>query len=166
MNIPHGRVTRLSYRDTQPKLTVEASVLDVTFVAPDGETYTHSLDNREWLVSNPALQLMALNGFKPSDIEGTSMDTGGWSWLLPLTYADDEYKLSQAALQGGVAALRKAEWFDADDGEKLDSGPSAASGGKLDKDPSGGADKTGEESNSVTAELTPEENTGVNVAIE
>jgi hypothetical protein len=169
MNVPLGRVTRLWYKDTQPKLTTDASVLVVEFRAPNAEIYEHELDNRHWLVDNPALQLMALHDFKPSDIEGTSMDVEDWRWTLPLTYVDNsgpfesteggQYKLSQMALKGGEAALREATWFDADDGEKLDSGASAASEGGGDSDGGGGAE-TAEDSaddTAVTVEIADEE---------
>ena len=162
---PHARVLRLAYRDAQPKLAAETGVFEVTFRAPDGDVYTHGLDNRRWLVDNPALQFMALYDFRPSFFDGTSMDVEDHSWLLPVVYDDGEYKLSQTVLSGGESALRNAEWFNADDGEKLDSGPADASNSGGDSDPSGGADKTGEEDN-VTAELTPEEDTGVEVTVE
>lgn len=170
MNVPLGRVTRLRYKDAQPKLTTDASVMVVEFRAPNGKIYEHELDNRHWLVDNPALQLMALNNFKPSDINGTCMDVEDWRWTLPLTYVDDsslfestdggEYKLSQMALKGGEAALRQAKWFDADDGEKLDSDASAASEGGGGSDPSGDADST--DDSAVTVEVADEkEDVGV-----
>ena len=170
MNVPLGRVIRLRYKDTQPKLTTDASVLVVEFRAPDGHVYQHELDNRHWLVKNPALQLMALNNFKPSDINGTSMDVEGWRWTLPLTYTDNSspfevgetdgvYRLSQMALKGGEAALRQATWFDADDGEKLDSGQSAASQGGGSSDPSGNADSAEDnaDDSAVTVEVAETE---------
>lgn len=113
MNLPLGRVTQLRYEDKQPSIQMDTSVLVVEFRAPDADYYEHSLPNQQYMVQCPALQLMALNNFKPSDIKGTSMDTEDWRWTLPLAVAEDgSYQLHSTVLDGGEAALREAEWFE------------------------------------------------------
>jgi len=148
MNLAYGRVLRVQYRDAQPKLAADTSVFEVTYVTPSGDTNTHELPNGEWLIGNHTLQFMAVQGVKPSDIDGTEMDVRDWHWVVPLTFDGDGYKLHQLASAGGEKALREAEWFNASDDEKSNSDDSDATDGGSDNDPSGGADKTADEGES------------------
>jgi len=169
LNVPLGHVKTLEYRDIQPKMAADTSAFVVHFQAPDGEMYEHPLSNPQWMVGNPALQLMALNGFKPSDIDGTKMDVTDWQWMLPLAPdGDGGYGLVENVLEGGAEALRSAAWFDADDSTKTASGGAQAHSGGGGPDPStgnrGGVEYEGDDD--ITAELTPDANTGVNVTVE
>jgi len=148
MNLAYGRVLRVQYRDAQPKLAADTSVFEVTYVTPSGDTNTHELPNGEWLIGNHTLQFMAVQGIKPSDIDGTEMDVRGWHWVVPQVFDGDEYKLHQLALAGGEKALRKAEWFNASDNEESNSDDSDATDDNLDNGPSGGAEKTADKDES------------------
>lgn len=168
MNGPMGYVTKLEYRDLQPKMAADTSAFVVHFNAPDGEAYEHPLSNPQWMVGNPTLQFMALNGFQPTDLDDTVVDVSGWQWMLPLAPdGDGGYGMAENVLEGGVEALRQAEWFDADDSTKDASG-GAQSGGGGGPDPSTGNQGTVdyEGDDDISAELTPEEDTGVNITVE
>jgi hypothetical protein len=188
-----GRVVKLEYRDMQPKMATDTSAFVVHMRGPDGEMHEHPLENPEWMVHNTALQFMAVNGFKPSDIDGTSMKVAGsqsesamndssqgesrevedWQFLVPLV-ADGHggYLLAEAALSGGESALKDAEWFGAADDSDDDSDPHSGPHGGGGPDPStgnrGGVDEPsgGEEDTGVTAELTPEKDAGIEVKVE
>lgn len=168
-----GRVVKLEYRDMQPKMATDTSALVVHIRGPDGEMYEHPLENTEWMVHNPTLQFMAVNGFKPSDIDGTSMNVEDWQFLVPVTSdLKGGYLLAEAALSNGVSALNDAEWFGAADDSDDDSDDDSGSHGGGGPDPStgnrGGVEEPSEteEDTGVTAELTPEKNTGVEVTVE
>lgn len=174
MNQPMARVVKLEYRDQNPKMAADTSAFVVHLRAPDAEIYEHPLQNPQWMAGNPALQLMALNNFQPTDIEGTSMNVEDWQWLLPVAPdGDGGYLLAENVLEGGVEALRDAEWFSAsDDSDGSDgdhSGPNSGPGPDPGTGNRGGVDHDAEEEEAedgVSAELTPEADTGVEVHVE
>lgn len=123
MNQPLGRVIELQYRDEKPKLAIDSSALVVRFRAPDAEVYEHPLENGEWLIGNAALQFMAINNIKPSDIEGTKMNVESWVLDIPVAPdGDGGYLIAQNAMSDAESALREAEWFGAYPSEKPNSG--------------------------------------------
>jgi len=124
-----AHVVRLRYRDMQPKYKVDANALIVEFRALDGEIYQHELPNDKWLVQCPALQFMAVNGFKPSDIKGTSMNVEDWNLIIPVVSEGGEYGLAASIFANGESALRRADWFSADDSTKDDDGSGGPSAG-------------------------------------
>ena len=173
MNQPMARVVKLEYRDMNPKVKMDASAFIVHLRAPDGEMYEHPLENPEWMVHNPTLQFMALYNFKPSDIEGTSMNVEDANWLLPVAPdGDGGYLLAAHVLEGGIEALEDAEWFSASDDSGGTDGDHSGPHGGGGPDPStgnrGGVEEPseGEEDTGVSAELTPEKNAGVEVKVE
>lgn len=192
MNQPMARVVKLEYRDQNPKVAMDTSVFVVHLRGPDGEIHEHPLENPEWMIHNPTLQFMAVNGFKPSDIEGTAMnvapsrsagatDSDGeaseevkdWQWLIPVAPdGDGGYLLAAHVLEGGIEALEDAEWFSASDnsdGSDDDhSGPHGGGGPDPSTGNRGGVEEPSdeEEDTGVTAELTPEKNAGVEVKVE
>jgi hypothetical protein len=167
MNAPSlGRVTRLSYRDRQPNMADDTSVLVVEFRAPDAKVYEHELPNPQWMVHNTTLQFMALNRFKPSDIDGTSTDVEPWRWTVPIVHEDGKYQLAQAALSGGESALRQAEWFGASDDEKSNSGDSDASGGGSDNGGSPNGEKTADEADEQLRGRVAEGDVGVEIIVD
>ena len=165
MHQPIGRVVKLEYRDLQPKMKRDTSALIVHIRGPDGDMYEHPLENGAYLIDNHALQYMALNDIKPSDINGTSMNVEDWKWYTPVAPTGDGFGLAQTALKGGQAALRDAEWFGADDSSERaddgDSGPNGGGGG--DGGDKGGA-KIEHTDDDISAELT--EDSGVEVTVE
>lgn len=169
MNQPFGHVQQLNYQDVQPDTAADTSALVVSFTAPDAREYEQFLSNPEWSVRNPALQFMALHGIQPSDVSGPNADVRDWQWMVPLA-ADGEgsYALAENALQGGVRALRNADWFGPSDDTKTSSRVSQAHTDDTDDDPSSGdqgaVEFEGDED--IEAELTPEDDTGVNITVE
>jgi len=173
MNQPMARVVKLEYRDMNPKVKMDTSAFVVHLRGPDGEMHEHPLENPEYLIHNPTLQFMALNGFQPSTIEGTSMNVEEWQWLIPVAPdGDGGYLLASNVLDGGVKALEDAEWFDAsddsDDADGDDSGPHGGGGPDPSTGNRGGVEEPSEaeeDDSGVTAELTPDEDTGVEVTV-
>lgn len=172
VNQPMGRVVKLEYRDKAPKMAADTSAFVVHIRGPDGEMHEHPLQNPEWMIHNVTLQFMAVNGFKPTDIDGTSMNVEDWQWLVPVSPdGDGGYLLAQHVLEGGVKALQDAEWFassdDSDDADSDDSGPNGGGGPDPGTGNRAGVNHDEEvEDTGVTAELTPDENTGVQVTVE
>lgn len=128
LNVPMGRVVKLRYRDSSPRMVADTSVLDVFFHAPDGEYYYQTLPNNGWSVENPTLQFMALNDIRPSDFSGTTLDISDQHWLVQLAVSDYNFRLHQNVLNGGTAALEEAEWFAPHNDEESNSGQSESIG--------------------------------------
>lgn len=130
-----GRVTRLTYRSVGPML--QASVLRVEFRAPDAQYYEQDLPNNRWDTGCPALQFLANWGYRPSEIDGTSMDVRDDKLHVPLAPMDPAdptagWGLAEAALDGGETALEEAEWFDPDLGDEAAQQPTGADSGGAD----------------------------------
>jgi hypothetical protein len=169
---PIGRVVKLEYRDMQPMTTMDTSVLVVHIRGPDGEMYEHPLENSEWSLHNDTLQFVALNDFKPSDIDGTAMDVEQWEWYTPVAPTGDGFALAETVLDGGEEALREAEWFGSDkatnDADDDHSGPDGGGGPDPSTGNRGGVEEPSEaeEDTGVTAEITPDKNSGVEITVE
>lgn len=134
MNGHYGRLVTILYRSVGPMLN--ASVLRIEFRAPDGELYTQDVGNVQWDVRNPALQFLATQGYRPSDLDGTRYDAeDDKNHFLIVPDSEHEWLLSMDAVREGP--LRDAEWFDATDDEEDDDGPNQNPGGG-DPDPSTG----------------------------
>lgn len=170
MNQPLGRVLRLRYRDVQPKVAADTSVLEVDIRTHEDEIISQPLDNPQWMVHNQALQFMAVYDIKPTDIDGTSMDVEDWQWLVPLgTDGDGGWGLAAHIFEDAASTLRSKDWFDAgDDTKDDDNGPGPHGGGGPDPGTGnrGGVDHDAEDERDVSAELAGDDsNAGVTVNI-
>lgn len=168
MQGPVGKVEKLEYRDMRPKMQIDASALLVHFTAPDGEIYTQQLANGTYEHDNQALQLMALNEFQPTDIS-RSTNTSDWGWYIQLAPDHDGgYAMAESELQGGVQALKDAEWFAPqplnEQRERPTGGPHGGGGPDPGTGNRGGVDH--EEEPDVVAEITPDANTGINMRVQ
>lgn len=130
MDQPLGRVVALQYRSVGQMLT--GSVLRV-HIRTHMDTYEYTdLPNTHWRLENPALQFLALQGYRPSDLDGTMHDAKPEQILLPIAPdPPDSWGLGANALEGGKEALEEAEWFD---------GGSMSDGANPDSAPPGGAE--------------------------
>jgi hypothetical protein len=136
MNQPLGRVVALQFRNVaaQPGAHPTMPVLRVYIRTPMRTVEHHDLPNGNYVVQNPALQFLALHGYKPSDIDGTHMNIEADKVILPIAPmpADDSWGLAQDAMSGGEQALREAEWFDGGDIGDAEQTPQHGAGGSPD----------------------------------
>lgn len=120
------QITKLVHRDAQPRVTNEASVVDIHY---RGGSVT--LSNRVWAYNCPFLQFCALYSIKPSDYDGTSLTLSDESMYVPVIVSQTGERADvETMLDGGQQALKDAEWFDPDvDTQPLDESQSGVFGG-------------------------------------
>jgi hypothetical protein len=123
MNLPQGSVQKLQYRSVGPRLA--SDVLRI-HIRSHMDTYEAvDLPNNGWNVHNPALQFIALQGWRPSDFSERGVLEPDFT-MVPLAPVEDGWGLSQIALKGGEQALREAKWFGGaspSDDEERDAAP-------------------------------------------
>ena len=158
MNQPMGRLEALQYREAsfymEDGRVGTADVFRVHFRAPDGEYYYHDLPNDRWDTDNGALQFMALWGYQPTALDGTMHNAHPDKIIVPIAPIEDDWKLAQAAMEGGEKALERVEWFDPSLGANGDSGPpDDPNGGGNDGDGGGVSAKVADEDSDVGIEV-------------
>jgi hypothetical protein len=174
MNVPHGRLLALQYREaafyTGDGRVGSLDVVRVHFRTPDDEVHHHDLPNGQWAINNAALQFMAKWGYQPTALDGTYHDLEDEFQLIPVARNPQEgdWLLHQAAMNGAQEALKEAEWFDPDLGGNGDSDGPDGPGGAPGPDPGtgnrGAVDDA--EQGGVSAEMAGEESdAGVTVNV-
>lgn len=168
MHQPMGRVVALQYKDVQPKMAADTSVLFVHIRTHEDQMVEFPLDNPQYMVHNQSLQFMAVYDIKPSDIDGTYMNVEDWMWTVPLGKTPDGgWGLAAHIFEGAASTLQSKDWFDAADDSDGDGKSQATGGGSPDPGTGnrGGVDHDAE-GDDVSAELADEQsNAGVNVNI-
>jgi hypothetical protein len=175
MGVPMGRLVALQFREaafyTDDGRAGSIDVMRVHLRCPDGDVHEHDLPNGAYNIENAALQFMAKWGYQPTDWPDDSayLDTEDDQVLVPVAPMGDGFGLAQTAMRDAREALEDAEWFDSDQSEDDDSGPSDGPGGAPGPDPGtgnrGAVDDA--EQGGVSAEMAGEESDqGVTVAVE
>lgn len=110
-----ARLEEMAYgrKLVDPEKGQMVDILQVSFIAPDGETYTHDFQNGGWTPNNPALQFMAQFGYQPTDFADGPVDCYDDQILIKIVWIEDEqtYMVHKEAMSGARKALFESEWF-------------------------------------------------------
>lgn len=123
----------------------------------DGARYTDFVPDAEFALNNPALQVLAYLGHKPSDFDGQTLECDGD--LVPVVATGrNDYSLQDRVLQEGKQKLGSCDWSPVVDIEGSNGSAGSSTDGSSDDNDGDGPDED------LTIENNPNER-GLNVEV-